>query len=65
MPDDDEVTQEWRPLKPWTPVHSARGKFTHMSHNGRDTLCGVRLRTLVVSEDEINCQACHQALTFN
>ena len=62
--DDEEVTEEM--IRPWTAVRSARGKFIHMCWNGEDTMCGVRLRTLIPMPDcEIDCLECHNALTFN
>ena len=68
MPKDDVTTLVPVPIKPWTAVHSVRGKFTHMCHDGKNTLCGVRLRTMVANvagDDEIDCHACWEALSFN
>lgn len=68
MPDEEDEVTDVRPapIKRWSPVHSARGKFIHMCHDGRNTLCGVRLRTLVaVPDQEVDCFECYQALTFN
>lgn len=67
MSDDDEVTTVYvAPIKPWTPVRSMRGKFVHMAWDGRHTLCGVRLRTLVAEPDvRVDCWGCWEALTFN
>jgi hypothetical protein len=64
MFDEDEVTEVM--VRPWTPVHSKRGKFVHMCHDGENTLCGVRLLLLVpVPDARVDCLQCHNALTFN
>ncbi len=64
MFEEDEVTEVM--VRPWTPCHSERGKFVHMIWDGRHTLCGVRLQTLVAVPDaRVDCLQCHNALTFN
>lgn len=62
--DDEEPTDVV--IRPWTPVHSVRGKFVHMAYDGKHTLCNVRLRTIVAAPDsKVDCYECWCALTYN
>lgn len=65
MPFDDEEPTDVM-VRPWTPVHSVRGKFVHMCFDGSRVLCGVRLHTMVaVPDDKVDCHECWFALTYN
>jgi hypothetical protein len=50
-----------------TPVRPKRGKWIHVTHDARVTLCGKRCDGWNVGTDakEVTCPQCHETMTTN